>query len=145
MTSMAASTAVMMLVTAVPFLVALRRPGQIAVAGAIYIAVWALIGAGAYVAMGGLMLPSYAAAIAVAFAGMYLLTPWARHARARCQQLCRQASGGPIRAGLSYTGNCLVCSAGVMAALVVLGMTNLAVLAAGTGVLLLYKVPIRVA
>lgn len=142
---MAAYTAAMMLVTAVPFLVALRPPGQIAVAGAVYVTVWALIGAATYLAMGSLMLPSYAAGIAVALAGIYLLTPWARHARARCQRLCRQRSGHPLRAGLSYTGNCLLCSAGVMAALMVLGMTNLAVLAAGAAVLLLYKVPISAA
>ncbi|HET7466611.1 MAG TPA: DUF2182 domain-containing protein [Candidatus Dormibacteraeota bacterium] len=145
MTSTAASMAAMMLVTAVPFLVALRRPGQIAVAGAIYIATWALIGAGASFAMGSVMLPSHAAAGAVLVAGIYLLTPWARHARARCQLLCRQASADPVRAGLSYTCNCLLCSAGVMAALMVLGMTNLAVLAAATAVLLLYKVPFSVA
>ena len=142
---MAASMAAMMLVTAVPFLVALRRPGQIAVAGAIYFASWALIGAGTYIAMGSLMLPSYAAVIAIAFAGLYLLSPWAREARTRCQELCRQTSNDPWRAGLTYTGNCMLCSAGVMAALVVVGMTNVAVVVAGAAVMLLYKAPISVA
>jgi Predicted metal-binding integral membrane protein (DUF2182) len=140
---MAAAMAGMMLPTAAPFFVALRRPGRIAIAGAVYVAVWALIGAVAYVVMGNvMMLPSYAAIIAIAVAGLYLLSPWARRARVRCQELCRQASNDPLRAGLTYTGSCVVCSAGVMAALLVLGMTNIAVLAAGAAVMLLYKVPV---
>jgi predicted metal-binding integral membrane protein DUF2182 len=139
---MAASMAAMMLATAVPFFLGLRRPCPIAVAGGIYVITWALIGAAAYVAMGSLMLPSYAAGVAVALAGLYLLTPWARHARTRCQELCRESAGSPLRTGLTYTGNCMLCSAGVMAALMVLGMTNIVVLAAGTAVMLLYKVPV---
>lgn len=141
---MAVSTAGMMLPTAVPFLLALRRPGQIAVAGGIYLAVWALIGAAAYLAMGSLMLPSSVAVVAIALAGLYLLSPWARAARAHCQELCRQTTADPMRAGLVYTGNCVLCSAGVMAALMVLGMTNVVLLAAGAVVLLLYKAPVSV-
>lgn len=143
---MAVSMAAMMLPTAVPFFVALRRPARIAVAGGIYVAAWALIGAVANLAMmANLTLPYYIGAIAIAFAVLYLVSPWARAARARCQELCIGTSNDPWRAGLAYTGNCVLCSAGVMAALMVLGATNVAVLAAGAAVLLFYKAPISVA
>lgn len=142
---MAVAMAAMMLPTAVPFFIALRRPVRIAVAGGIYLAVWVLIGAVANLAMANLMLPYYIGAVAIAFAVLYLLSPWARAARARCQELCLRTSNDPWRAGLAYSGNCVLCSAGVMAALMVLGMTNVAVLAAGAAILLLYKAPISVA
>ena len=142
---MAVAMAAMMLPTAVPFFVALRSPARIAVAGGIYLAIWVLIGAVANLAMAGLMLPYYIGAIAVVLAGLYLLSPWARAARARCQELCLGTSNDPWRAGLAYTGNCVLCSAGVMAALMVLGMTNVAILAAGAAVLLFYKAPVSVA
>ena len=135
----AISMAGMMLPTAVPFFVSLRRPGRIAVAGGIYLAVWALVGAASFLAMAGLMLPSYATIAAVAIAALYLLSPWARAARARCKELCLRPATDPLQAGLSYTGNCMLASAGVMAAVMVLGMSDVAVLAAGAVTLLVYK------
>ncbi len=138
---MAAAMAAMMLPTALPFFVAVRRPRQIAVVVAIYAAVWAAIGVAAWLVMSHVMLPStpYIAVIAVVLAGLYLVTPWARRGRARCQQLCREPTGEAMRGGFTYTGNCILCSAGVMAALVVIGMSSLLVMAAGSALMLLYK------
>jgi membrane protein YdbS with pleckstrin-like domain len=42
--------------------------------------------------------------------------------------------------GASYTACCIVCSAGIMLALVVVGMSNPLVIVAGAAVMLLYKI-----
>jgi membrane protein YdbS with pleckstrin-like domain len=46
---------------------------------------------------------------------------------------------GALLEGSAYAASCLVCSAGVMVALVVLGMSNLWLIVAAAAVLLLYK------
>ena len=146
---MAASMAAMMLPTAAPFFVAYgrssRRAGPTAIVVAIYVAGWAVIGAAAYIVMSQVMLPSglWVAAVAVLFAVLYALTPWGRRGRARCREMCREPAGDPVRGGLSYAANCVICSAGVMVAVVILGMSNLALLAAAAAVVLLLKWPQR--
>jgi hypothetical protein len=139
---MAASMAAMMLPTAVPFLVSLRRPTVITEAAAVYAAVWAAIGVGAWLVMSAVMLPSasWVAWAAIGFGVAYSLTPWARRGAERCQEMCREAIGEPAwKSGLTYAGNCVLCSAGVMAALLVVGMSNLAWMAAASAVILIYK------
>ena len=139
---MAASMAAMMLPTAVPFFIAVRRPDQILVVAAIYAAVWAAIGAVAWFTMSQVMLPSaiWVSAVAIAFALMSLLTPWAKLGARRCQEMCRHPVAGPgWKAGVTYTWNCFVCSAGVMAAVLFVGMSNLAWMAAASCVILIYK------
>ena len=142
MTLMAASMAAMMLPTAVPFLMAVRRPDQMAVVASIYAGVWAAIGAAAWFVMSQVMLPpaTWVTAVAIAFALTYLLMPWARLGARRCQEMCRRPVGGPVwNAGLTYTWNCFLCSAGVMVAVLVVGTSNLAWMAAASAVVLIYK------
>lgn len=144
---MALSMAAMMAPSGAPFFVAYgrdsRRPGAVAGVVLIYVGAWAAIGLALDALMNRVMLPSLTwelAAVAVGVAVLYAFTPWGRWARAQCRQMCgTQARGGSLRAGARYTACCFVCSAGAMAALVVLGMTNLLVLAAGAAAMLAYK------
>jgi hypothetical protein len=142
MTLMAASMAAMMLPTAVPFFLAVRRPDQMAVVAAIYAAVWAAIGAAAWFVMSQVLLPSSAwvPLVAIAFALTYLLMPWARLSARHCREMCRRPVAGPMwKAGLTYTWNCFLCSAGVMVGVLVVGMSNVAWMAAAGAVVLIYK------
>jgi len=146
---MAASMAAMMLPTATPFFVAYgrssRRAWPTAIVVAIYVAVWAAIGVASYLLMSRVMLPSglLGAAVAVLFAALYALAPWTRRGRAQCREMCREPAGDPVRGGLTYAASCVACSAGVMVAVVILGMSNLALMAAAAAVVLLLKWPRR--
>ncbi len=147
MTLMAASMAAMMLPTAAPFFLAYgskaRRAGPTAIVVAIYAAVWAAIGVAAYVVMSHVMLPAglWIAALAVVFAALYTLAPWSRRSGASCGKMYRETAGDPVRSGMRYATNCVISSAGVMVAVVILGMSNLALMAAAAAVLLLLKWP----
>ena len=148
---MAFSMAAMMAASAVPFFFAYgrdsRRPAATAAVVLIYVAVWALIGFALDRAMALVMIPS-APLIAIAAIGVavvYALTPWGRWARDRCRAMAQREPRGhrfrdAIADGASYTGCCIVCSAGIMLALVVAGMTNPLVIVAGASVMLLYKI-----
>jgi predicted metal-binding membrane protein len=146
---MAASMAAMMLPTAAPFFVAYgrssRRAGPTAIVVATYVAVWATIGVASYLVMARVMLPSglWVAAAAVLFAALYALAPWTRRGRAKCREMCHEPAGHPVRGGLTYAASCVACSAGVMVAVVILGMSNLALMAAAAAVVLLLKWPQR--
>lgn len=143
---MAISMAAMMTPTAAPFFVAFghdtRRPWALATVVAVYVVVWALIGAAVGLLMDQVMLPSstLAGITAVALAGLYLLMPWSRRARERCREMCRlRARGSVLQEAAAYANACVVCSAGVMAALLVLGMANVMLVAVAAGVMLAYK------
>ena len=146
---MAASMAAMMLPSAAPFFVAYgrssRRAGPTTIVVAIYGAVWAAIGVAAYLVMSEVTPPSglWVAAAAVLFAALYALAPWTRRGRAQCREMCREPAGEPVRGGLTYAANCVACSAGVMGAVVILSMSNLALMAAAAAVVLLLKWPQR--
>ncbi len=147
---MAFSMAAMMAASAVPFFFAYgrdsRQPVATAVVVLMYVAVWALIGLALDYVMGMVMMPSslLIGAAAVAVAVVYALTPWGRWAHDRCREM---AQGEPRRPrfrdaladGASYTACCIVCSVGIMLAIVVAGMSNPLVIVAGAAVLLLYK------
>ena len=148
---MAISMAAMMAPTAAPFFVAFvrdtKRPLAVAATVVVYVAVWAVIGAGAGLLMSQLMLPSSAliAVLAVGLAALYMLMPWSRWAQARCQAMCRRETRrtgvlNTLVEAVTYTGCCVVCSAGVMGALLALGMSNVLVLIAAAAALLVYKV-----
>jgi hypothetical protein len=145
--AMAVSMAAMMAPSAAPFFVAYgrdsRRPVAIAAVVLIYVAAWAAIGFGLDYAMGQLMMPSLSweiAAAAIGVAVVYAVTPWSRWARARCRAMCgREPRGNPLVDAARYTACCAVCSAGIMAALVVIGMTNVLVLIAAAGAMVVYK------
>jgi predicted metal-binding membrane protein len=148
---MAFSMAAMMAASAVPFFFAYgrdsRRPVATAAVVLIYAAVWVLIGFVLDHLMGMVMMPSslLIAAAAVAVAVVYALTPWGRWARDRCRAMAQRESRGPrfrdaLADSASYTACCIVCSAGIMLALVVVGMSNPLVIVAGAAVMLLYKI-----
>jgi predicted metal-binding membrane protein len=148
---MALSMAGMMAASAVPFFFAYlrdsRRPVATAAIVLIYVAVWALIGFALDYVMGMVMMPSslLVAGAAVAVAVVYALTPWGRWARDRCRGMAQREPRAPrfrnaLADGASYTACCIVCSAGIMAALVVVGMSNPLVIAGGAAVMLLYKI-----
>jgi len=151
---MAASMAGMMVPTAAPFFFAYgrdtRRPAAVVVTAVIYVAVWAGIGALAYFAMGQIMMPSslVAAAVAIVFAAAWTLSPLSLRARKICRQMCVRAPRArglryAFRDAWTYAACCVACSAGVMVALVVLGMSNAWLIVAGAAVLLAYKLPNR--
>jgi predicted metal-binding membrane protein len=147
--AMALSMTAVMLPTAAPFFVAytrdVKRPLPAAAVVAVYAAVWAAISLAAYLAMSRVRVPSTAvvAGAAITFAALYALTPWARRGAARCRQMCREPGTGALRTGLTYSGNCVLCSAGVMGALLVAGTSNIALMAAGSAVILVYKLAVR--
>ncbi|HEV2218061.1 MAG TPA: DUF2182 domain-containing protein [Candidatus Dormibacteraeota bacterium] len=146
---MAASMAAMMLPTAAPFFLAYgrssRRTRPTAIVVATYAAVWGAIGVVAYIVMSQVMLPTtlWILAGAIAFAALYSLAPWSRRGRARCQNMCREPAGDPMRSGLTYAAGCVLCSGGVMVAVVVIGMTNPVLVAAAAAVVLVLKWPQR--
>ena len=147
---MAVSMAAMMAVSAAPFFLAYgrdtRRPAAIAAVIAVYLAVWGALGFALGTLMDQVMLPHSlpAGAIAVVAALAYAATPWGRWARERCRQMAiREPRGLELRdaigEALQYTACCVICSAGVMLALVVIGMSSPLVITAGAAVMLAYK------
>jgi predicted metal-binding membrane protein len=148
---MALSMAAMMAASAVPFFFAYgrdsRRPRATATVVLIYVAVWALIGLALDYVVSMVTMPSSLpiAAAAVGVAVVYALTPWGRWARDQCREMAQREPRAPrfrdaLAEGASYTACCIVCSAGIMLAVVVLGMSNPLVIVAGADVLLLYKI-----
>jgi len=147
---MSVSMAAMMVPTAAPFFSAYardaRRPAGVALLVLIYVGVWALIGVAVDRAMSQVMLPSswLIAAVAMALAVAYTVTPWSRWARARCREMCSRGSraGGLAEAigeGLRYSACCVVCTAGVLFAVIVLGMSNLVVVVVAAALMLALK------
>jgi predicted metal-binding membrane protein len=84
---------------------------------------------------------------ALVIAGLYALTPVKRASEARCRELC--ALHGPLPfnllrsavvVGARYGLSCLGCSAGVMLAAVLIGMSNLLGMIVLAAVVFAYKV-----
>ncbi len=148
---MAFSMAAMMAASAAPFFFAYGRDSRRSMSTAavvlLYVAVWALIGFALDHAMRMVIMPSspLIAAAAVAVAAVYALAPWSRSARDRCRQMAQRQPREPrfrdaVADGASYTACCIVCSAGIMVALVAVGMSNPPVIVVGAAVTLLYKI-----
>jgi predicted metal-binding membrane protein len=149
-----AMTAAMMAPSAAPFVVSFARraprtPLPTAVLIAVYLLVWTCFGIAVFYASMAISvsLPAATAtALAIAFVGLYALTPVMRAGRERCVDMCRRAdriNGLGLRAavveGITYGISCVVCSGAVMLAVVVLGMSNIIWIAAGAAMVLLYK------
>ncbi len=71
--------------------------------------------------------------MALVLAGVYALTPIKRASQTRCRELCAlhgprpfNLMRGAVAAGVGYGLSCLGCSAGLMIAMVLIGMSNLA-------------------
>jgi predicted metal-binding membrane protein len=137
-------TAAMMLPSAVPVVLefartAERRKGwQVAtgVLAATYLGVWLIFGVVCYVIYTAVGMPwpnqAVAVGLALALAGAYSVSPVKRASQARCRELC--ALHGPLPfnlirsaavAGARYGLSCLGCSAALMVAMVLLGMSSL--------------------
>ena len=148
---MAFSMAAMMAVSAGQFFFAYgrdsRRPVATAMVVLMYVAIWGLIGFTLDYMVGMVMMPSsfLIAAGAVAMAVVYALSPWGRWARNRCRGMAHREPRksrfrDALADGASYSAYCIVCSAGMMPALVVVGMSNALVIVAGAAAMLLYKI-----
>ena len=158
MASWAVMMAAMMLPSAIPLVVefaqhAERRRGwraATALLGATYLGVWVAFGAVCYVLYNALGMPwpnqGLIGGAALVIAGLYALTPVKRASEALCRERC--ALHGPLPfnvmrsavvVGTRYGLSCLGCSAGLMVAMVLIGMVNLVWMIVLAAVVLVYK------
>ena len=136
--------AAMMLPSAIPVVLEFartaerRRGWQVAtgVLAATYLGVWLVFGVVCYAVYTALRMPwpnqAVVAGVALALAGVYSVSPIKRASQARCRELC--ALHGPLPfnlmrsaavAGARYGWSCLGCSAALMVAMVLIGMSSL--------------------
>src|SRR5256886_787303 len=136
--------AAMMLPSAIPVVLEFartaerRRGWQVATAvlAGTYLGVWLMFGVVCYALYTVLRMPwpnqPVLVGLALALAGVYSVTPIKRASQARCRELC--ALHGPLPfslmrsaavAGARYGLSCLGCSAALMVAMVLLGMSSL--------------------
>lgn len=122
-----------------------------AVLGMTYLGVWLAFGVVCYALYNavGMPLPSQGliGGAALVMAGLYALTPVKRASEASCRELC--ALHGPLPfnlmrsavvVGARYGLSCLGCSAGLMAAMVLIGMSSLLWMIVLSAVVLAHKV-----
>jgi len=150
--------AAMMLPSAIPVVLGFartaerRRGWQVATGGLAltYLGVWLLFGLVCYTiyTVLGMPRPNQATVVglALALAGVYSFSPIKRASQARCRELC--ALHGPLPfnlmrsaavAGARYGLSCLGCSAALMVAMVLLGMSSLWWVVILSIVVLVYK------
>jgi len=136
--------AAMMLPSAIPVVLefartAERRRGWPAATGVLaltYLGVWLIFGVVCYAIYAVAGMPwrhqPVVVGVALALAGVYSSSPIKRASQARCRELC--ALHGPLPfnllrsavvAGVRYGVSCLGCSAALMVAMVLLGMSSL--------------------
>src|SRR5262245_39289682 len=136
--------AAMMLPSAVPVVLefvrrAERRRGWPLATGVLavtYLGVWLMFGVVSYAIYTALRMPwpnqPMVVGLALALAGIYSVSPIKRASQARCRELC--ALHGPLPfnlmrsaavAGVRYGLSCMGCSAALMVAMVLLGMSSL--------------------
>ncbi|MGN6359092.1 MAG: DUF2182 domain-containing protein [Thermomicrobiales bacterium] len=151
--------AAMMLPSALPFVFEFaqhserRRGWQAAtvVLGATYLGIWLVFGVVCYALyhVAGMPWPNQGriGGAALVIAGLYALTPIKRASDGLCRECC--ALHGPLPfnvlhsavvAGARYGLRCLGCSAGLMGAMILIGMTNLVWMLVIAAVVLVYKV-----
>src|SRR5437667_7163065 len=151
--------AAMMLPSAIPVVLEFARTAegrkrwQVAtgVLAATYLGVWLIFGVVCYAIYTAARMPwpnqAVVVGLALALAGVYSVSPIKRASQARCRELC--ALHGPLPfnlmrsavvAGARYGLICLGCSAGLMVAMVLIGMSNLVWMLVLAAVVLAYKV-----
>lgn len=126
------------------------RPVALAVLALVYLAIWLAFGVVCYLAYNALGMPwrnqALVGGVALGLAALYALTPLKRISQDRCREVC--ALHGPLPfnlvragalAGWRYGLSCLGCSAGLMVAMVLVGMSSLAWTVALAVVVLAYK------
>ena len=118
--------------------------------GATYLSVWLAFGIACYLLISALPMSwtddRLADGLALALAGLYALSPLKRASEARCRELC--ALHGPLPfnlmrsavvVGANYGLSCVGCSAALMVAMVLVGMSSLVWVAILCGIVLVYK------
>jgi predicted metal-binding membrane protein len=156
--------AAMMLPSAIPVVLEFaraaerRRGWQVAtgVLAATYLGVWLIFGVICYALYTAAGMPwphqTGVAGVALALAGLYSVSPVKRASQARCRELC--ALHGPLPfnlgrsaavAGARYGLSCLGCTAALMIAMVLIGMSSLWWTVILASVVLVYKLapPLR--
>jgi len=157
-TTWAVMMAAMMLPSAIPLVYRFARqaegrrarPVAVGVLGLVYLAVWLAFGVACYLAYNALGMPwrnqALAGGVALGLAALYALTPLKRVSQDRCREVC--ALHGPLPfdlvragavAGWRYGLSCLGCSAGLMVAMVLVGMTSLGWAIVLAALVLVYK------
>jgi predicted metal-binding membrane protein len=150
--------AAMMLPSATPLMFDFARNAEgrrgwraaTALLGVSYLGVWLAFGLVAYVLYHAVGMPwpnqGLIGGAALVIAGLYALTPVKRASEAGCRERC--ALHGPLPfnlmrsavvVGARYGLSCLGCSAGVMSAMVLIGMSNLVWMIVLTAVVLADK------
>ena len=129
-----------------------RRRWQAAtgVLAATYLSIWLVFGIACYFVFRAFPVPQanqkLVGGLALALAGLYALTPIKNASEARCRELC--ALHGPLPfnlvrsamvVGARYALSCVGCSAGLMVAMVILGMSSLGWVVILAGQILGYK------
>ena len=118
----------MMLPSALPFVRTLQSGGVRASSLVVgYLAVWAAFGAVVYSLMPLVMDRGLGAGVGLLAAGAYQLTPLKHSCLRRCRtpfHFLLHRRGG-LLIGLEYGATCLGCCAGLMVALLVLGMASI--------------------
>jgi predicted metal-binding membrane protein len=151
--------AAMMLPTAVPLVFEFARSAEArsgwqpatGLLGFTYLSVWLAFGLICYVLRSALpmSLPNQGLVglVALVLAGLYALTPIKRASEARCRELCAlHGSSLPFNlmrsalvVGVKYGLSCVGCSAALMVAMVIIGMSNLTWILILSGLVLVYK------
>jgi predicted metal-binding membrane protein len=150
--------AAMMLPTALPLVFEFARTAEgrrgwqaaTGLLGLTYLSVWLAFGLICYVARTALpmSLPNkgLVGLVALVLAGLYALTPIKRASEARCRELCALHGSLPFNlmrsapvVGVKYGLSCVGCSAALMVAMLIIGMSNLTWVLILSGVVFVYK------
>jgi predicted metal-binding membrane protein len=150
--------AAMMLPSALPLVYEFARRSEgrrrwgvaTGVLAATYLSIWLGFGLGCYFVLTAFPVsPGVQGAVgglALALAGVYGLTPLKAASEARCRELCSLHGPLPFSlgrsaliAGARYGLSCVGCSAGLMVAMAIVGMSNLGWTVILAGLVLLYK------
>src|SRR5204863_4672489 len=100
-----------------------------------YLWIWLAFGLACYAALRTFPIPeadqAAAGGVALALAGLHGLTPSKASSEARCRELCSLRGPLPFSvvrsgmvAGWRYGHSCVGCSAGLMVAIAIIGMSN---------------------
>jgi predicted metal-binding membrane protein len=150
--------AAMMLPTAVPLVFEFARSAEgrsgwqpaTGLLGLSYLSVWLAFGLVCYFVRSALPMSvpnqGLVGLTALVGAGLYALTPIKRASEARCRELCALHGSLPFNlkrsalvVGVKYGVSCVGCSAGLMVAMVIIGMSNLTWMLILAAVVLVYK------
>jgi len=129
-----------------------RRGWQVATAtlGVAYLSVWLVFGLLCYAVYRAMHMPwpdqRLIGGLALVLAALYASTPIKRASEARCRALCALHDPLPFNllrsalvAGVRYGLSCMGCTAGLMVAAVIIGMTSLLWMVIISGLILVYK------